>query len=98
MKVNVFVYDKDGNLVSSTYLTYTNFTNSNTELAANSSAYLQVVPPGVAAVNFGKAIIEWENLTGNDDTVALVAHAIITRISAGGDARLGVPVNGGAPF
>lgn len=100
IKVSVFFYGKDGTLLPSTYMSYNNFTNSNTEIAANNSAYIYLTAPTNIAINYGKISIEWANLAGADDTVALLAHSYVyTYYNAKETAtRFSVPINNGMPF
>lgn len=98
IRLYVTFYGKDGSIMPASFVNYYNLTNANTEIAANSTGNIYIQPTSASALNYGKAIIEWENLSGNDDTIALIAHAQIHRLSAAGDARSNVPINNGMPF
>ncbi len=97
VKVTVTFYGKDGSLLSTSLLTFDNWTNSNTEIGAKKSAYVILSSASNTAFNYGKAIIEWENLGGDDDSVALVAHGSFQDYAVS-DGRWTIPVNSGLPF
>jgi hypothetical protein len=100
--VTPFFYDKDGNLLPNTWLNFSNFTSSNTQLAARSTGWIQVAPPAGTSVasSMGFGTIEWTNLPGNNDTVALVGHGYSNYLfgSAGRESKWAIPVNAGLPF
>ena len=93
IEVKVTFYNTNGTKVTSG-ITYWDFANGNTELAANSSGRMRI-----AASGYGYATIEWNNIGENDDDlVALVAHAERMLIQSGGIGVSSLPVNQGLPF
>ena len=100
--VAVKAYDSAGNLLPSTWVSYSNFTSSNTQIAGKNTANISIqAPPSVvSAATYGYAVIEWTNLPGDDDVVALVSHGnggyLFT--SAARESGWGIPVNNGVPF
>ncbi len=98
IEVDVTFYDNSG-AVYTTGVSYVNFISSNTQLGGNTTGYVHMV--GNTTIEYGYAVIEWKNSTGNDDTVALVAHALVSRVTNSSpyrDGRFAVPVNNGMPF
>ncbi len=95
VKVSVTFYGKNG-AIQTQGITYNNFSNGNTELAANSSGYIKMEPP---TEDYGYAVIQWENLSGDENIQALMAHA--SRITVNGPswrADVAIPINNGMPF
>jgi hypothetical protein len=64
LNVSVTFYAKNGSVIPTSSLIYDNWTNSNTQIAANSSAYVVLQAPGTQSFNYGKAIITWSNVVG----------------------------------
>jgi hypothetical protein len=94
VNVKVTYYDKDGNTLSPT--TYSNFTNSNTQLASKSTGFLTI---NTGTWNYGYATVEWSNLEGDDDTVALVANSHrVMDVKTNLRSDLVIQVNNGQPF
>ena len=91
INVTITVYSYDGSVVTSG-LSYTNMTS--TVLAAGKTGYLSMA---TSSLDWGYAVIEWENQSGNDDVVALVCNGLYARQS-GGHSRHLVPINDGMPF
>lgn len=76
--------------------TFTNFSNGNTELAANSSGYVSI---SRNPVDYGYATVEWSNIGNDDDTFALVGHGfrVITATSST-RSDYSIAINDGKPF
>lgn len=94
IKVTVTFYGKNGSVVA--HKTPSNFTNGNTELAAGSSSYIGIEP---SSFDYGYALIEWENLQGDDNAVALTAHGFRMEINTSSTrSEYAIPINNGQPF
>lgn len=94
INVTVTFYGKDGTIQASG-LTYYNFTNSDSQLAAHSTGVIQLATPS----DYGYGVIEWSNETGDNDSIALVAHSsVITVNGSSWRADVAIPINGGLPF
>jgi len=94
INVEVSFYDKNGTKLAPS--TFNNFITTDTQLAANSSGYVSIKSGGF---NHGYAVIEWSDTSGNDNTVALVAHGY--RVMADGTDIRGdftIQINNGVPF
>lgn len=92
--VSITYYGKNGAKLSPS--TYTNFTNSNTQLSARSSGYVSIQP---GAWDYGFATIEWINLLDEDDTVALIAHGFrVVTATTSTRSDFSVQINNGLPF
>lgn len=94
LNVTITLYNKNGSVYNSG-LTYTNFITSNTQLAANSSGYLQMY----GSTDYGYAVIEWSNTGTDDDVLGLVAYSSKTVVNGPEwRADVGIPVNNGLAF
>lgn len=94
LNVKVTFFDDNGIEVSA--YTVGNLINNNTQLAANSTAIINVRPPSRRT---GYGVIEWSNLYGDNDTVGVVAYAERIVVNNGTRrADIAVPVNQGLPF
>ena len=95
INVSFTVYGKNGELVEPTR--YGGMINNNTQLAPRSSGFIEMQSTG--SFNQGYIVVEWENLPGDDDAVAMLAHGY--NIGAN-NSRLrsdyAVPINNGMPF
>lgn len=96
LDVKFTIYGKDGTTISPTV--YGGLINGNTQLAPHSSGFIEIRSPG--SFNQGYAVIEWENLEGDDDTVAMVAHGYDVGSNNASTYRsdYAVPINNGMPF
>ncbi|MER2490706.1 hypothetical protein [Catenovulum sediminis] len=94
VNVKITYYDKDGNALSPS--TFSNFVASNTQLLPKSSGFVSI---NTGTWNYGYAVVEWSNLDGDDDTVALVANAHrVMDVTTGLRSDLVIQVNNGQPF
>jgi hypothetical protein len=104
INVTVTFYGKDGTAMPSSFYNYTNFITSNTQLAPNTTGLIYFTPPTTTAQNYGKAVITWTNVSGDDDTVGVIAHAHLNRLACwGSNTTYGesfspVMINNGMPF
>lgn len=95
IEVHITIYGLDGTVIQPTR--YGGLINNNTQLPPKSSGFIETF--STAAFNHGYLIIEWKNLEGDDDTVAMVAHGYnigssLTSLRS----DYSVPVNQGMPF
>jgi hypothetical protein len=97
LTVSVFFYQQDGSSPPSSYIAYLNFINSNTQIAAGSSAAITIQT--LDAFHFGYAVINWKNSGTDNDLFGLVGSAQrqqeITGTSYWGHY---IPLNNGLPF
>lgn len=72
--------------------------NNNTQIAANSSGFIEIQSP--SGFNQGYVVMEWDNVQGDDDAVALVAHGYSVGSNNVNTLRsdYSVPINNGMPF
>ncbi|MGC0119693.1 hypothetical protein [Pseudoalteromonas piscicida] len=91
LRVTIKFYDQNGNVKKAER--YENFSNSGTEIQANSSAYVNIGQSGVTG--YGYATIEWENIGDADDVFGLVAYAHFAKTTL---YRSAIPINDGNPF
>lgn len=92
LTVTVTFYKQDGTKLT-TNITYYNFQNSDTEIAAGKTGVAQT--SGASVFTYGYAIVEWKNKGTDHDVVALVAQAQRQEGTLWG---YGIPVNQGLPF
>lgn len=91
LKVTIRFFDNQGTLKVAER--YENFQNSDTEVAAGKSAYVNIGQQSVTGI--GYAIIEWENIGADDDPIGLVAYG---QTALDNLHRASIPINGGTPF
>lgn len=89
LKVEVSVYDNQGNEISSG-ISYRNFESANTEISAGKMGEVEIGTVSGDQVQ-GYAVIEWTNKAQENDYVGLVASGTSPRVTP-------VVINGGAPF
>lgn len=96
LNVKFTVYGKDGAVLNPTI--YGGLINSNTQLAPNSSGFIEIQSP--SSFNQGYVIIEWENIEDEDNAVAMVANGYNVGSNNGSTFRsdYAVPINNGMPF
>ncbi|RVU31997.1 hypothetical protein EOE67_19255 [Rheinheimera riviphila] len=94
VNVAVTFFDKNGNKVTAPV--YVNFTNANTTLAANSTGYITIQS---ASLNYGYAVINWQDLPEYDNSVSLVAYALrIVSNTSSQNGNASIQINNGMPF
>lgn len=93
ISVTVKLYDQNGNILSPSE--YRNFVVSNTQLEPKSSGLLTI---SFDTSKFGFGVIEWENLEGEDDTVALVASGFRSVLTSYRRGDYSILINNGQPF
>jgi len=95
ISVTIKLYDQYGNVLSPT--SYRNFVSSNTQLEPKSSGLITI---SFDTSKYGFGVIEWKNLEGDDDTVALVANGFRSVLVLSGSRRgdYSISVNNGLPF
>jgi hypothetical protein len=102
IEVTVTCYDSAGSLLPSSWVIFNNFTSSNTQIAAKSTAHINVLPPTSTTVgdSYGYATVEWSNLSGSNDAIALIAHGVGGYLYAGAnrESKWAIPINNGMPF
>ncbi|GAA6168466.1 hypothetical protein [Sessilibacter corallicola] len=94
INVSVTFYDDFGNPTPAT--SFSNFINGDTQLSPKSTGQILIRPP---SRKNGFAVIEWSNLYGDDNQVALVATGL--RIVVNSSSRRAdtiIPINDGKPF
>lgn len=96
IEVHITIYGLDGTVIPPTR--YGGLINNNTQLPPKSSGFIEIF--SAAAFNQGYLVIEWNNLEGDDDTVAMVAHGYNIGSNNLSSIRsdYSVPVNQGMPF
>lgn len=94
VNVSVTFFNDDGNVIAAT--TITNLINGNSQLESKTTGQFQIQPSSKMS---GYAIIEWSNINGDEDAVALIAHGLRVVVSAT-DRRsdIAVPINNGLVF
>ncbi|MCY7294980.1 hypothetical protein [Alteromonas sp. a30] len=92
--VSVKFYGDDGAAYSATH--FDNFLNQNTQIAPKSTARVIMKPANRIS---GFAIIQWSNISADEDVNALMAHGIVVRANDGTKRTdISIPVNNGLPF
>ncbi|QTD53498.1 hypothetical protein [Sulfidibacter corallicola] len=96
LEVSITFYDQNGTVITSG-IVYTNFINSNTEIAAGSTGVVVINP---TPWKYGYAVIEWNNKSTDDDVLGLVAHGFFDQQdgSDNAEAYYSIPINCGAAF
>ena len=95
LEVTVTFYSNTGTVIGSTDLTYTNWANSDTRVEAGETALVSVHK---STWDYGYAVIEWNNISTDDNAVGLVAHAFYSVSDADRYGRYAIPINLGQPF
>jgi hypothetical protein len=99
VNVTITFYNKNGQTYPAAFMNYENLTNNNTQLAARSAAKIACIPNVSYQNDYGIAIIEWQNLAGDNDSVALLAHAHnCAHYGNGSEGNFTVAVNNNNPF
>ena len=99
IKVTITFYSKDGSVLSSSLVSFDNWINSNTELGAKTTGYALLNSATTGGPDYGKAVIEWENNSGDDDAVALIGYVVVSDVSSyGGLTKSDYQIKGGNPF
>ena len=93
INVDIKFVNKDGNTITPS--TYSNFVSGNTQLAPGKSGYVTVY---TSAFDYGFATIEWSNVEGDDDTVALISHGYQLIVETSRRTNFAIQVNDGKPF
>ncbi len=91
INVTVTFYDRNGNTVPVT--TYDNMTS--TQIYPNQTGRVTLTP---TVFDFGYATIEWENVQGDNNTVALIAHGYKLVQETDRANAYAIPINNGMPF
>lgn len=98
--VRVEFYNRQGTLITSAPPTigYTNFTNSNTTVAARNTGTVSISSTVTDSNAVGLAVVYWENTGTDNDLYGLVGHGI--RVFPTGTTRAEhyIPINNANPF
>jgi hypothetical protein len=99
VKASVKFYASDGSLISTSLVSFDNWSNANAEIGGKKSAYVLLSSSATANYVYGRAVIEWQDVSGYDSNVALICYAVHSEVSSyGGFTKTTCSVNNGFPF